>query len=293
MTDMPWFKFYPDDWLSGTRSLTAMEAGVYITLIAMMYDHGKPLVMDEARLARYCGATPRQFSAALRRLIEEGKIISLPGGLWNARVASELQEREEKTCKAKKAVAERENRKTQSNQGNNGSNDDRTMIERSSISDTRSQKLEGGPNGPPERAPQLPLSKAPVLVDIATATAAFDAYNAMALKAGLSRAQSLTEVRRKHLAHRLKECGGLDGWRAAMDKVAASSFLTGKVKPWRADLDFILQASSFTKIMEGSYDDRSNAARSGGNSIHDTFDAIDAYAAAAIARAGGSGSGGS
>ena len=36
----PWFKFYPSDWLGGTRGLTAEETGVYITMIAMMYEAG-------------------------------------------------------------------------------------------------------------------------------------------------------------------------------------------------------------------------------------------------------------
>lgn len=255
MSDMPWFKFYPADWLSGTRGLTATEAGVYITLIAMMYDHGKPLAMDEGRLARYCGATPRQFASALERLISEGKIMVLAAGLWNARVASELQDREEKSCKAKEAVAARENRKTKENQGKAGSNDDQAMIEGSSISEVRSQKLEGlskdSPSAPP--SPELPLTSKPALIDLATAQEALDAYNAMAAKAGLAKAQRLTDTRRKQLAHRLKECGGLSGWHMAMEQVAASAFLTGKVKHWRADLDFILQASSFTKIMEGAY----------------------------------------
>lgn len=100
------------------------------------------------------------------------------------------------------------------------------------------------------------MSSKPALIDMGTAQAAVAAYNAMAEKAGLPKAQLLTDKRRKSLAHRLQECGGIDGWKAAMDKVAASSFLTGKKTDWRADFDFVLQAKSFTKIMEGSYDNK-------------------------------------
>jgi uncharacterized protein YdaU (DUF1376 family) len=258
MSDLPWFKFFPADWLSGTRGLTAMEAGVYITLVAMMYDHAKPLSMDETRLARYCGATPRQFAAALARLVEEGKIVILPEGLWNARVASELQDREEKICTAKRAVAERENRKAQSYQGKDGSTDHRQIIARSSTSEARSQKEEGlskdSPSAP--TPPELPFSKKAVLLDMGTAQAAVAAYNAVAEKAGLPKVQNLTDKRRKALAHRLQECGGIEGWQGAMARVASSDFLTGKKVSWRCDFDFILQASSFTKIMEGSYDNK-------------------------------------
>lgn len=103
----------------------------------------------------------------------------------------------------------------------------------------------------------------PVLIDMGTAQAAVAAYNAMAEKAGLPKAQLLTDKRRKSLAHRLQECGGLDGWRAAMDRVGASTFLTGKKIDWRADFDFVLQAKSFTKIMEGSYDNKPAPQQSG------------------------------
>ena len=41
-----------------------------------------------------------------------------------------------------------------------------------------------------------------------------------------------------------------------MEKVAASHFLTGKKINWQADFDFLLQAKSFTRLMEGSYDEQ-------------------------------------
>ena len=275
MSNMPWFKFYPADWLSGTRGLTATEAGVYITLIAMMYDYGKPLEMDEARLARYCGATARQFSSALARLIDDGKVIRLPGGLWNSRVASELQDREEKICSAKKAADARHSGKTQENQTPIHADALRPDCEGNAISEVRLQKGServsndtlSGPH------PELPLPKGkPVLLDMDAAKDAVADYNAMAEKTGLPKVQSLTETRRKKLAHRLKECGGLDGWRAALQKVAASDFLTGKKVEWRADFDFMLQASSFTKIMEGSYDNKpATQPKPGGFSAQDAL----------------------
>ena len=86
---------------------------------------------------------------------------------------------------------------------------------------------------------------------------AVEVYNAMAETAGLPRCQSLTEKRKTALKKRMNECGGMEGWRVAMDKVAASAFLTGAGdRGWRANFDFVLQQQSFTKLMEGTYDDR-------------------------------------
>lgn len=86
--------------------------------------------------------------------------------------------------------------------------------------------------------------------------AAFDAWNTMAAVAGLPLVQNRSETRKKHLRARLAECDGLEGWRAALDKVQASSFLTGAGdRGWKADFDFFVTAKQFTKIMEGGHDD--------------------------------------
>lgn len=82
------------------------------------------------------------------------------------------------------------------------------------------------------------------------------AWNAMAARCGLSKVAVLTEKRRKHLRQRLKECGGIVGWGTAIGLVEQSPFLRGEVRDWKADFDFLLQQSSFTKLMEGSYNNR-------------------------------------
>lgn len=79
-------------------------------------------------------------------------------------------------------------------------------------------------------------------------------WNALATECGLSLVKHVTTRRKQSLRLRLEECGGIDGWKAAMEKVRDSAFLRGDPGPWKADFDFVLQASSFTKLMEGSYD---------------------------------------
>lgn len=85
---------------------------------------------------------------------------------------------------------------------------------------------------------------------------AFELYNETARAAGLPIAQKLTKARLTRMKARLEDCGGLDGWREAMRKLSESEFCTGRVNGWKADLDFVLQEKSFTKLMEGSYDNR-------------------------------------
>lgn len=83
---------------------------------------------------------------------------------------------------------------------------------------------------------------------------AFESFVEFAKQYNLSVPAKLTKTRETKLKARLKDCDGLDGWKAALDKLKNSSFCMGKTG-WKADFDFILQEKSFFKLMEGSYDD--------------------------------------
>lgn len=102
MSSLPWVRFFPSDWLAGTRGMSAAETGIYITLIATMYERGEPIPEDRARLSRLCGASASAFGKALDALIDDGKIQRCEGGLWNERVS-----RESKLCSEKSEVAAR------------------------------------------------------------------------------------------------------------------------------------------------------------------------------------------
>ena len=115
MKSAPFIAFYPSDWLAGTRALSAAETGIYITLIAMMYERQAPLNMDETRLARLCGASLPAFRKALDALIGEGKILVVDGGLWQDRVERELKKRAEKSDSARDSANNRW-RKSKENQ---------------------------------------------------------------------------------------------------------------------------------------------------------------------------------
>jgi hypothetical protein len=92
-----------------------------------------------------------------------------------------------------------------------------------------------------------------------TAREAVKAWNEFASESGWSEVQKLSKPRLSAIKARLKDCGGIDGWRDALRKAAASSFLTGQTsKPFFASFDWITKPANFTKLMEGNYDDRVN-----------------------------------
>lgn len=105
-----------------------------------------------------------------------------------------------------------------------------------------------------EEEPVRDMSALAVVDDILLA---FNAYNAAAETSGWGRAAVLNKTRRASLRARLKEAGGIEGWHAALDRAAASDFVSGRTKEaFRCDLDFLLQQKSFTRLMEGKYDNR-------------------------------------
>lgn len=82
-------------------------------------------------------------------------------------------------------------------------------------------------------------------------------WNATAASHGLPKAEKITDGRRRLLSARIKDAGSPEAFLAAITRVAASSFCRGENdRGWKADFDFVLQQSSFTKIIEGKYDDK-------------------------------------
>ena len=129
MSEGPWIRFFSSDWLAGTRGMTATETGVYITLIAMMYERGGPIKNEPARLSRLCGASNSSFKRALRILIDEGKITEDCGILSNGRVVEELSYRREKSDVARASAESRWHKKPNKNNARNDANAMRTQCD--------------------------------------------------------------------------------------------------------------------------------------------------------------------
>lgn len=145
MAELPWFRFFPSDWLGGTRAMSAAETGIYITLIATMYEKGVPIANDPVKLARLCGASNSTFRAALESLIDSGKITETDNGLWNERVGKEVFYRLEKSRVGSKAAKRKwELKANEINAPDDATampeQSDRNAILRSQISDTRKKE---------------------------------------------------------------------------------------------------------------------------------------------------------
>ncbi len=80
-----------------------------------------------------------------------------------------------------------------------------------------------------------------------------EAWNDLAQRKGLPMVKKLTPGRRKHLRPLMRQYS-IDDFTDAIDAIERSPFLLGENgNGWRADFDFLLQPSSFQKLIEGSY----------------------------------------
>lgn len=89
-----------------------------------------------------------------------------------------------------------------------------------------------------------------------TADEVIEAWNKLARELGLPIVVKLTKARKVQLRQRIRE-HSFEDWTAALAAIRRSSFLHGSgPNAWRANFDFLLQPSSFVKLLEGHYDDQ-------------------------------------
>jgi uncharacterized protein YdaU (DUF1376 family) len=155
MTDTPWFKFYASDWLAGTRGLTPAETGVYITLIAMIYENGGPIERYDRRLARLCNCAPGGFAKVIAALIEQRKLIEIDGRLTNARAEKEMDIRSNRSEKARDSAENRWRKprvKPEKNQGEADANAMRRQCDGNANQRPEARDQKERENGEPDTA---------------------------------------------------------------------------------------------------------------------------------------------
>jgi uncharacterized protein YdaU (DUF1376 family) len=278
------FRYMPlhiGDWQLGTNGLTFEMKGFYIDFLTRLYDRGKPFPDDDRAMSELLKLSIRVWKRLKEALVTLGKILVRNGGLTNARFEKERQKRAEeirKRADAAKARWQDSREKAEKFPDSfpevspklsgkdglyiNKNNDleikmdglltviDNEEKDKSPNGDSPSDQLELVPNGTPKMTASL------------AAKEAFQLYNAVAQRCDLPVARSLSHSRKRSLALRVKEAGGLDGFRTALAHLERSAFLQGQNdRGWKADIDWLCQPSSFMRLLEGGYGNGAHAIR--------------------------------
>lgn len=279
-----------DEMIAGVAGqLDPVDFGVYWMICTLIYSRGGPIADDAHWIAGIFRKTnPRTVRAAIDRLVSGGKVQRLGSELMVNRCRVEVERASSRVRTwtengSKGGRPRKENKDIGEPEGSSkeirASNHQPSTTKEEGESSLRSDSLvaagaatdDPDPGNPPDNVAEgettLPLPVAAEQRD--EVREAVELYNAMATRAGLPGVQKLTDARRAGLRRRLKDVGGIEGWKTALQKVEASSHCRGgNDRGWRADLDFLLQESKFVLLMEGRYDDRSPLSPGVGTGCH-------------------------
>lgn len=237
---LPYFPMYPTDFEAKTAHLTLAEDGAYNRLLRLQWSAPScKLPADLPWIMRKMRAVSEADQAIVRGIISE--FFTKKGGkIFNDRLLKEWV----------KSSAANERRILAGAKGG--------------IAKALKSKETGSSNAvamlkQPEPEPEPVREEEPKgsLSPDSDLTEAVAAYNETAGSAGWPRVQVLNKARKSALKQRLHDCGGILGWRDALARARASPHCCGQNdRGWTASFDFLTQASSFAKLMEGNYDPR-------------------------------------
>ncbi|ENN91048.1 DUF1376 domain-containing protein [Bartonella schoenbuchensis] len=90
-TQLPWVKFYPNQFLENILILDQTETAVYTLLLFRMIGMGEHPLNNVSELANWCGCSEEIFQKTLQTLMNYGYIIRLEdGSLWHTSSAFDL-----------------------------------------------------------------------------------------------------------------------------------------------------------------------------------------------------------
>lgn len=237
-----WMAFNVADYVANTLHLTTRQHGAYILLICAAWNGKGALPGTDEGLRAIAKLSPREWKddgPALKAF------LTRRGEAWiHERVEFEWNDAQSLIAAKSKAGREGARRRWQ------GRGNGKAMAVPS-----QTQRQNDAP---------IPLPEPVTTTDQveAGAAAAFAAYQARASEHGWPNPQFMNSTRRYAIEARLAECGGLDGWTAALDAAAGAGFLkdsSGKPQRW-FDIDWLTKPQNFTRLMEGRYAERHDAA---------------------------------
>lgn len=264
-----WMPLWIGAYLADTQMLTTCQHGAYLLLLMAYWRERSALPDDDDALRSIAKADKAEWKKLRPTLVRFFKVDA--GVWWHKRVEAEIAEADKRKTSAVtkaqaggRALAELRRKQAE---------EDALSIASGSASST----LRAVPQGVLGECPTpSPIPLPPEEREEPTALVVGTAYRLPAVPSieivelyrknlpQLPGVDVLNASRKKVIAARWREvctdskfdrAQGLDWFDWFFGHVAKSKFLTGRIpgKDWRADLDFLMTASKFPRVIEGTY----------------------------------------
>jgi uncharacterized protein YdaU (DUF1376 family) len=271
-------------YLSDTTHLSAAEHGAYLLLLMAYWRNGGPLPDDDSELQAIAKLSQEQWSASRKRIRKFFFPIIVDGEPCLGQKRAELELAEARKRFADKSKAGKagnskrwgERVRSDITEPSQSVSQPASQIDRSAIAEpiangspyTSTTNLKDKPSlrsgvPPAAESAELPIGVSQAKPD--EIQQAVEIYNAIAKPLGWPECKKTNDFRKSKLRTRLKDFGGIPGWRDAMTRASKSPFLRGEQRRsgshenWRPDLDFFLQEQSFIHLIEGKFDPAGSA----------------------------------
>lgn len=242
MAEFPALPIFTDAFIADTLHLNATQTGAYLMLLMVAWrTRDCALPNDDDQLARFARMDRRQWLSNKDVILSFWDLID--GVLTQKRLIDER-----KIVAAKREQAKQAGHSSALKRKGRHSTPVPTEGQRkANYPKPKPTTLEN----PKKDSPRPDASQPEIQI-------AFSLFNETAKRSGQTIALRLNPSRSAKLKKRLEDSGGIEGWKIALEKMEQSDFLCGRVNGFKPGIDFLLQESSFIKLMEGNYDNGKN-----------------------------------
>jgi hypothetical protein len=240
-----WFRSWhgaPTDpkWLAIGRKCDLAPGMVFAIAWALMdrasqaSERGSFAGYDADEIAAFMGCDEQDVCNVIQVMADKGMVKDDTFTKW----ADRQPQRDDGAAERAKAYREREKAKQNNGKRTPNATERNRTLDKDTDKDTEPSE-EGSGAQAREPSPQD----------------AFDLFVDVVKDTPIPTPQSLSDQRRKKLAACLEQ-HGFEKWEAACIRMVKSDLCLGRRSDWTASIDFLLQPSSFIKLMEGNYDNR-------------------------------------
>ena len=246
---MHYYKRNLGDYAKKAGRLTMLQHGSYTLLMDACYDREKFPTLDEA--IEWTWASTEAEVEAVKFVLSRFFTLDKDGSYVQERILDELLHYHKNADTNKRIAEEREAKRKEKRTNREQSVDEAPPNQEPLTINQEPLFIEPTvlvPSPKVERTPAAPISE---IVEL---------FNAKLPQ--LPRCEVVNDARKRTISARWREVvaeqkftkdQGLEWFADFFDHVRGSKFLTGKVKDWKADIDFIFTPTKFARIVEGAY----------------------------------------